>query len=157
MKKLRVPVTLGVFGVLLMMGFVALLHPQHASADSPFNGASFLTTVKDSSGNFASRGVITLHTDHTLSAIDSAQGGPTFFFSSQLGSWQSNNKGGVTARTIDFDFPSSGIARTDYSISFDSSGNVTGTITLTDFPLQGNPLGGGGTVLGTFTFVGQLI
>jgi hypothetical protein len=158
MKLIRRPVTFGAFGILALVGSAALLHPQRASADSPFNGASYVTTVKDSNGNFASRGVITLHTDHTMSVTDSGQGGPAFSFSSQLGSWQSSGQTGAIGRTIDFDFPSAGVARLDYTMTFSSNGTaISGTITLTDFPLQGNPLGGGGTVLGTFTFTGQLI
>lgn len=125
--------------------------------DDGANGVSYLTTIKDSNGNFASRGVITLHSDHTMSVIDSGQGGPTFLFSSQLGSWQLNGSGGAIGRTIDFDFPSAGVARLDYTIHFGANGSATGTIILTDFPLQGNPLDGGGTVLGTFTFTAQSI
>jgi len=158
MQKLRLPVTFGVFGILALVGSVALLHPQHASAQPEFNGASYLITVKDTGGNFASRGVITLHTDRTMSVIDSGQGGPAFFFSSQLGSWRQDGKGGLVAKTVDFNFPPSpGIARLDYTITFNQDGNATGTIALTTFPLIGNPLDGGGTVVGTFTFVGQLI
>jgi len=157
MKQLRLPVTFKIFGILALVGSVALLNPQRAAADEGGSGASYLTTVKDSNGNFASRGVITLHADQTMSVIDSGQGGPAFLFSSQLGSWKSNGQGGAVARTIDFDFPSAGVARLDYTIRFGSNGTITGTITLTDFPLTGNPLDGGGTVLGTFTFSGQMI
>jgi hypothetical protein len=128
-----------------------------AGIDEGGSGASYLTTITDSNGNFASRGVITLHSDHTISVTDSGQGGPAFLFSSQLGSWQLNGNGVAIARTIDFDFPSAGVARLDYTIHFGANGSATGTITLTDFPLQGNPLGGGGTVLGTFTFTAQSI
>ena len=54
--------------------------------------------------------------------------------------------------------PNTDVARLDYTISFRNNGNqVTGTITLTTFPLTGNPLDGGGTVVGTFTFVGDLV
>jgi hypothetical protein len=101
---------------------------------------------------------MTLHGDGTMSVIDSGQGGPTFFFSSQLGSWQLNGNGtGAVGRTIDFDFPSVDVARLDYTIHFGANGTATGTITLTDFPLQSNPLDGGGTVVGTFTFTAQTI
>jgi hypothetical protein len=159
MKQLRLGRTFRLFGILALLGSIAMLHPQHATADPHFNGATYVTTVKDSSGNFASRGVISLHADHTMSVIDSGQGGPTFFFSSQLGSWKPDGKGGLVARTIDFDYPpNADVARLDYTISFDQDGDqVTGTITLTTFPLQANPLDGGGTVTGTFTFVGQLV
>jgi hypothetical protein len=134
-----------------------VLPAQPAAGDDDVRGASYLITVNDSLGNFASRGVMTLHADHTMSVIDSAQGGPAFMFSSQLGSWERDRKGGLVARTIDFDFPSAGVARLDYHITFASGGLVTGTITLTSFPLQGNPLDGGGTVVGTFTFTGMQI
>jgi hypothetical protein len=68
--------------------------------DRELNSASYLTTIKDSAGNFASRGVITLHADHTMSVIDSRQGGPTFLFSSQLGSWKANKNGESAGKTI---------------------------------------------------------
>lgn len=159
MKHLRPGIALGIAGLLAVVGSVALLHPQRATADEgSVNGASFVATVNDSNGNFASRDVITLHSDHTMSVIDSGQGGPAFFFSSQLGSWKPDGKGGAVGKTIDFDYPpNADVARLDYTLKFGISGTVTGTITLTVFPLQGNPLDGGGTVVGTFTFTGQRI
>src|ERR1700741_1610651 len=58
------------------------LYAQQATVDSrsDFRGATYLITVKTAAGAFESRVVITLHGDRTLSAIDSDQGGPTFFF-----------------------------------------------------------------------------
>ena len=161
-KQLRFQVLFGIFGLLAFLGVIALLHPQQATADAEFHGAkgaSYLITVKDSTGNFASRGVITLHADRTMSVIDSGQGGPTFFFTSQLGSWQPDGNGGLVARTIDFDYPpNAATARLDYTIHFgEDGGQTTGTITLTTFPLTGDPLEGGGTVVGKFTFVGQIV
>ena len=160
MKQLRLLVTFGIFGILALVGSVALLHPQHATADQDFNGvngATYVTTVTNSSnGKFSSRGVITLHADHTMSVIDSGQGGPTAVFTSQLGSWKPEGDE-IIARTIDFNLPPSpGVARVDYTIHFEGN-RITGTITLTAFPLTGNPLDGGGTVVGTFTFVGELV
>jgi hypothetical protein len=161
MKHLRVRATLGIFGILAFIGLVALLNPHKAAAQPEWvrNGAAYVTTVTDSNGNFASRGVIALHADHTISVTDSGQGGPTFFFSSQLGSWKLDGKGGIVAKTIDFDYPpNADVARVDYTISFEQGGKqATGTITLTTFPLQSNPLDGGGTVVGTFTFVGNIV
>jgi hypothetical protein len=122
MKHLRLWVKAGIFGLLAVLGSGALLHAQNAG-DQGSSGASYVTTVKDSSGKFASRGVITLHTDHTMSVIDSGQGGPNFF-SSQLGSWRWNIGGGIVARTIDFDFPpNADVARLDYTISFAPDGS----------------------------------
>ena len=156
MKRQRLWITLGVFA-LLAAGSIAALQAQDDDSRG-FRGASYVTTVKDSAGNFASRGVITLHADHTMSVIDSGQGGPTFFFSSQLGSWKFG-KGGLVGRTIDFDYPpNADVARADYTLTFGQDGKqISGTITLTTFPLQADPLGGGGTVVGTFTFTGELI
>jgi hypothetical protein len=147
--------------LLACLGAVALHAPQAtAEALSVFRGATYLITITDAQGAFASRAVITLHSDRTLSAIDSGQGGPTFPFSSQLGAWKPDGKGGVVGRTLDFDFPQSQgtMARLDYTFTFSANTTqVTGTITLTSFPLQGDPLDGGGTVLGEFTFTGMRV
>src|SRR5262249_26520657 len=75
--------------LLACLGAVAL-HAAPATADplTVAQGATYLLTITDATtGVFASRGALTLHGDHTLSAIDSGQGGPTFLFSSQLGAW----------------------------------------------------------------------
>src|ERR1700758_590517 len=70
------------------------LYAQQATVDSrsDFRGATYLITVKTAAGAFESRVVITLHGDRTLYAIDSDQGGPTFFFTSQLGAWREDGK-----------------------------------------------------------------
>jgi hypothetical protein len=159
MKHLRHWLALGIFGLIAAVGSLALPHAQDAG-DRGFSGGSYLTTVKDSAGDFASRGVITMHADQTMSVIDSEQGGPTYFFGSQLGSWKPDGNRRVVGRTINFDFPQSpgGVVRGDYTISFaQDRSQVTGTITVTTFPLETNPFDGEGTVLGTFTFVGELI
>ncbi|HWF45868.1 MAG TPA: hypothetical protein VG168_02590 [Bryobacteraceae bacterium] len=158
MQQLRLPVF---FSLIAALGSVALLSPPNITADSegPHNGATYVTTVNDSSGNFTTRTVVTLHADHTMSVIAADQGGPTSFFTSQLGSWKPDGKGGVVAKTLDFDYPpNADVVRIGYTISFDPDHDrATGTETLTSFPLQGNPLDGGGTVLGTFTFTGELV
>jgi hypothetical protein len=143
------------FCLLLAVGPITSLRAQNAAG---FLGASYVTTVKDSQGNFASRGVITLHADRTISVTDSGQGGPTFFFTSQLGSWKLS-KTGLVATTIDFDYPpNADVARANYTFSFGPTpGQISGTITLTVFPLEADPQGSGGTVVGTFTFTGEII
>jgi len=99
------------------------------------------------------------HRAQRNAAIDSGQKGPTFFFSSQLGSWKPDARDGLVARTIDFDFPpNADVARLDYTVNFSSDRTqVTGTIALRTFPLLGNPLDGDGTVVGEFTFTGTLV
>ena len=146
--------------VLACLGAVVLHAPQ-ATADAPrvFRGATYLITITDAQGAFASRGVVTLHDDRTLSVIDSGQGGPTFFFSSQLGAWKPDGRSGAVGRTLDFNFPpAADVARLDYTFSFSvNDTQVAGTITLRTFPLQADPLDGGGTVLGEFTFSGMRV
>jgi hypothetical protein len=161
MQQLHLPAFLSLIAAL---GSVALLSPPNATAEhegphNADNGATFLTTVKDSSGNFITRTVLTLHADHTMSVVAADQGGPTSFFTSQLGSWKPDGKGGVVAKTIDFDYPpNADVVRIDYTISFDPDDDrATGTETLIAFPLQGNPLDGGGTILATATFAGELV
>ena len=124
------------------------------------NGLSYLITLTDAStGAFVTREVLTFHADHTVSAIASGQGGPTVFFSSQLGSWKFGHAGGLVARTIFFDFTNVIIDRLDYTATFASNRTqVTGTITITDFaPFTADPLGEGGTPFGHFNFTGTLV
>jgi len=149
--------------LLACLGAVAL-HASPATADplTVAQGATYLLTITDAtSGVFASRGALTLHGDHTLSAIDSGQGGPTFLFSSQLGAWAPDGPNSAVGRTLDFDFPQSPdgtLARLDYTFQFSAdNAHVTGTITLRSFPLQGDPLDGGGTEVGQFTFDGTRV
>ena len=147
--------------VLLACLGVMALHAPQATADTPsvFRGATYLITITDAQGAFASQSVITLHGDRTLAAIDSTQGGPNTFFSSYLGAWKPDGKGGAVGRTLNFDFPPhAAVARTDYTFTFsDNDTQVSGTITVRTFPLQGDPLDGDGTLLGEFTFTGTRV
>lgn len=159
MKHPRLWVAVGIIGALAAVGSVALSHAQDGEGRG-FSGGSYLVTTLDSGGSFASRTVITLHSDQTMSVVDSGQGGPAYFFSSQLGAWKMDGNRRITARTIDFNYPPGpGVARLDYTITLGRDPRqVTGTVVLIAFPLEGeNPLEGSGTVLGTFTFAGELI
>jgi hypothetical protein len=143
--------------ILASLGWTAF-YPQKAVAANGMAGATYLITVTDAAnGTFSSRSVITLSVDHSMAAIDSAQGGPSFSFSSQQGAWENAPGNTVKARALDFDFPSVDIARLDYNFTTISNDRVAGTIVLTTFPLTGNPLGSGGTVIGTFNFTGQRV
>ena len=137
----------------------AVLHGQSAGSPNAVLGATYLTTITNAStGQFSSRSLITLHTDHSFAAVDSGQGGPGVQFSSQLGNWAQSPGATITARTLDFSFPpNAGIARVDYDITTVSADTLSGTITLTLFPLNGDPLGGGGTSAGTFNFTGTRV
>ena len=66
----------------LALGALTSLHGQN----NGLPGTTYLTTITDANtGAFASRSVITLHADHSLTSIDSGQGGPGAQFSSQMG------------------------------------------------------------------------
>ena len=139
---------------------VAALCPQQAVAQNDAGlGATYITTNIDSTGAFVSRSAITFHADHTLSVIDSGQGGPTFFYSSEQGTWGFNNMGMLVGRTVDFDFsPTADVAATDYTFKFKPNGTISGTIKFYTFPLTtGNPNDGGGTLGGSFTFTGYRV
>lgn len=135
-----------------------MLHPKKTVAAEGMAGATYVVTITDAStGAFSSRGVITLNVDHTMAVIDSGQGGPAFSFSSQQGAWENAPGNTVRGRTLDFDFPSVDVARLDYNFTTASNDQAAGTIVLTTFPLTGDPLGSGGTVVGTFNFTGQRV
>lgn len=145
--------------LLALLAACASFFPQRAVAGDDPSG-SFLVTITDSAGAFASRSVITLNNNDTVSVIDSGQEGGPVSFSSQLGTWKHAPGGVIKARTLDFSFPfgTGGIARVDYTFNAGVPGNqVQGTIVLTFFPPNGNPLGGGGSPGGTFSFSGTRI
>lgn len=156
MRHRRVLTVLAV-GILTYFGWAALHLQKAAASDDP--SGTFLTTITVAgTGAFSSRSVLTLHSDHSMAVIDSGQGGPGLQFSGQQGTWQRASDGGLEARTLDFSFPSAGIARVDYT--FNSSvpvNEIAGTITLTVFPLTADPLDGGGTVVRTFNFIGTRV
>ncbi len=155
MKHLHIWIAFAIFAFISTLAL-----PQGRwNLNSGFNGGAYFCTVKDSNGNFASRSVITLHSDQTMSVIDSGQEGPNFF-SSQRGSWKTDGRREIAARAIDFIFPQSGsgIARTDFTLAFSRDGSqVTGTIELMAFGLDEDPLEREGTLIGRYTFKGRRI
>ena len=154
MKYVRVLSVLVAF--VLAVGAWATLHGQNSPNGLP--GGTYLTTITDANtGAFASRSVITFYADHSLVSIDSGQGGPGALFSSQMGAWATAPNAAVVARTLDFSFPQAGIARVDYNVASITTTQISGTITLTVFPLTADPQGSGGTVIGHFNFTGARV
>ncbi|HEY6323181.1 MAG TPA: hypothetical protein VJA16_16675 [Thermoanaerobaculia bacterium] len=143
-----------------LLGVCVSAFPQKAAASDDPSG-TFLVTITDATtGAFVSRSVITLHSDHSVAVIDSGQEGGSVPFSSQLGVWEEASHGVVKARTIDWSFPfaTEGSARVDYTFNAGVPENqVQGSIVLTFFPANGNPLDGGGSPGGTFNFSGTRI
>lgn len=162
MKRRRLWATVG--SICLLAATVLLALPRAEDGGEPvFGGGAYLTIIRDAGGYFTSRSVITLHADHTMLAVDSGEQGPANYFGSQLGGWKPGGNHRILGRVIDFQYPLSpngpGVVRADYVINLaPGRRHVTGTITVTAFPLQdGNPFGDDGTLIGTFTFEGQRI
>ncbi len=143
---------------------VAIAPKSEQAICSKFVTGTYLTTIKDANGGFASRGLITLTNDGNFIVGDSNQGGISGVFNpftTSQGTWACTGRREIAARYINFSLSNqggTGIARADYRASFDpTTKTVQGTITLQFFDLQGNPLDGDGVDGGTFPFTGQLI
>jgi hypothetical protein len=129
-----------------------------------FVTGTYLTTIKDANGNFASRALITLTKDGNLIVTDSNQGGILGQFdpfTTSQGTWVCNGTRAIKGRALNFSISNQGgrgIARNDYSATFDHrTQTVEGTIDLRLFGLQANPLQGNGQNAGSFSFTGQLV
>ena len=138
-----------------------------------FFAGTYLTTISDSTGQFASRAIITLTIDGNIVVTDSNQGGvyqgENQFnpFTTSQGSWKCNN-GKVIATTLDFNLSGPlplasnplAIAGQRYRISFNqSTQTLQGTIELRFFDLNATvqeATGSAGVPL-TFTFTGQRV
>ncbi|MGH7999003.1 MAG: hypothetical protein ACREPR_06145 [Brasilonema sp.] len=124
---------------------------------------TYLITLKNASGDFTSRSLITLTADGNFVFSDSNQGGISGRFNpftTGQGTWKCTGKKEVSARALDFSFSDqggTGIARNDYLATFDpQTHTVTGTINLQFFDLQGNPLEGD-VQSGSTSFTGQRV
>jgi len=152
-----------VSGCVLMVGMFAValgaVRPDAAAAAclQQVTGA-YLTTIT-TGPSVASRSTLLLNVQGTMSVIDSTQG--TVGFTAAQGAWDCHVQHGqreLRATALDFNTAGDTIARTDYQATFDPhSETIAGTITLRSFPLLSDPLGSGGTVIGTFAFTGQRI
>lgn len=162
MKPSRIVAAIGAFTLLTAVALWGGSGTRQAGAPV-FSGGAYLTIIKDAGGYFASRSVITLHADHTMMAVDSAEQGPTYYFSGQLGGWKPVGSHRLLGRMINFQYPMNssgpGIARADYVINLSSDRrHVSGTITVVAFPLQEiDPFGEGGTLITTTSFEGERI
>ncbi|MUG91678.1 hypothetical protein F7734_03935 [Scytonema sp. UIC 10036] len=131
---------------------------------SNFVTGTYLTTIKNANGNFASRALITLTKEGNLIVGDSNQGGilgQFNGFTTSQGTWVCNGTRGITARVFNFSISNSGgtgIARNDYSATFNPrTQTVEGTIKLSFFGLEDNPLQGNGQNGGSFSFTGEFV
>lgn len=138
------------FGAILCFGLTI----GEARADNACGAlpGTYLVTVSNSDGSFASRQVVTLTEDGNVIVSNSGQGGETGVFNpftSEQGTWECQSHYPpiqAHAITLDFSLPGSvsgpqQIGRGDYQITFSlTSKTISGTIDLRFFPLTGNPL-----------------
>ena len=142
-----------------LVASLGAVSPQAAVAEcTPQAAGTYLTTI--TSGPTATpRSTILLNVEGTMSVVDSGQG--TVGFTAAQGTWDCQVQHGqpeLQATALDFNTAGDMIFRTDYQATFDpQSETVAGTITLQTFPLAADPLGSGGTEVGTFAFTGQRI
>lgn len=125
---------------------------------------TYLTTITNADGSFASRGLLTLTQEGNFVVGDSSEGGLSGVFNpftTGQGTWVCTGRKQIAARALDFSLSNQGgqgIARIDYSATFDpKTKTVQGTINLYFFGLKDNPLVGNGISGGTTTFSGQLV
>lgn len=126
---------------------------------------TYLTTISDAKGQFASRGVITFSADGNFFVTDSNQGGVKGVFNpfgDTQGTYVCTSNQEIRAVGINFGFSgpdgANDIARSDIQATVDrQSRALQGSITVKAFALNTNPLAGGGSVVGTFQVRGQPI
>jgi hypothetical protein len=126
---------------------------------------TYLTTIADGKGQFASRGVITFSADGNFFVTDSNQGGVEGVFNpfgDTQGTYVCTSNQEIRAVGINFGFSGrdgvNDIARSDIRATVArQSGALQGSITVTSFALNADPLASGGSVVGTFQVTGQLI
>jgi len=143
------------------------------SADCTQLAGSYITTVTDIEGVFASRGILTLTAGGSVIVTDSRQGGQAGVyapFTMGQGAWTctASEEGavGFKAFSLTFTAPAdragASLGRVDYDGTLDAeTGNVTGTLALrlsNARDLEGaEPLANPGAVVETFAFEGDRI
>jgi hypothetical protein len=121
---------------------------------------TYLTNITTSKGRYASRSLVTIHGDGTLSAVDSRQyhGVMGAAFSAQRGDYRCTGPEAAAGRTLNFGFPKrAAIARSEWTITRNkATGAISGTITLIVYRgVRGvDPFGKGGRKVDTFRFTG---
>lgn len=116
---------------------------------------TYLTTIT-LDGKFASRSVLTFHSDRTMSVVDSAQISQNLMFSDQQGVWKKRGNH-VVGQTIDITFmPIPGLARNDYDLIVDEqNATLSGHIELRTYEISGDPLHDDGVLIGIYEVTGE--
>jgi hypothetical protein len=134
---------------------------------------TYITTITDIEGVFASRGIVTFTREGGVLVTDSRQGGQTGVydpFSAGQGAWSCSSveDGSIAFSAISINFTTppgsagSNFGRVDYEGTLDpSNGEISGTISLRisdsgDLEAA-EPIAAPGEVLETFSFAGQRV
>ena len=129
----------------------------HAGCLKEVAGA-YLATIT-SGPTVTSRSTVLFNAEGTMSVVDSGQG--TIGFTAAQGAWDCQVQHGhraLRASGLDFNTAGDMVFRTNYQATFDAKAEtIAGTIALRSFPLLADPLGSGGTVVGTFAFTARRI
>ncbi|HMB75559.1 MAG TPA: hypothetical protein VKN76_04110 [Kiloniellaceae bacterium] len=119
-----------------------LLVPPTAAAQAESAGKAcrslivggYVSSIENSDGSFASRSLLTFHSDGALNSVDARQfsGDVDTAFSAQQGRYRCSGRRTATATTLDFGFSGDGdIGRADYRIVIEPDGSLSGDFTLT--------------------------
>lgn len=122
---------------------------------------TWLTTISNGAGDYASRSLLTIHADGTIVSADSAQhqGLQGSSFSAQHGAWRCSTTSSAAATTLNFGFPNrESIARSDWTLAHDGKA-LKGTIALHIFPgVKGiDPFRTDSKPVETFNFTAQRV
>ncbi|MDO9104339.1 MAG: hypothetical protein Q7U57_05190 [Methylovulum sp.] len=138
----------------LMAALILPTVPFNAAAADTGNACralisgTYLATISNPDGSFASRAVLTFNSDGNLSSADSNQGGMAGgfnAFTTSLGSWHCEDRRTLHGTVINFSLPGvasaeGGIARSDYQASFNvRKQTIQGTIDVRFFGLTDDP------------------
>lgn len=133
---------------------------QSTSCNAALVG-TWLTTIQNAAGDYASRSLLTIHADGTMVSADSAQhqGLQGSSFSAQHGAWRCSTDASAAATTLNFGFPTrESIARSDWTLAHDGKA-LKGTIALHIFPgVKGiDPFRADSKPVDTFNFTAQRV
>ena len=115
---------------------------------------TYLMALKDESGAFASRSLVTFFADGNLSCVDScSRPNPS---GNSSGTCTGPNTIAATALNFNFD-TEPGIVRVDYLAEFDQSKRIEGTMGFSFFDIQGNPLRARSPDVDVVPFTGRFV
>ncbi|MGE0659528.1 MAG: hypothetical protein AB7O63_08550 [Reyranellaceae bacterium] len=129
--------------LLPILALLLLPLPSAAQTTEPCRAmaGTYLATIANGTGDYASRALITLFGDGNLHIVDSSQdvGLQGSSFSTQSGAWRCSTDASAAARTLNFGFPPRGsVARSDWTLAYDGKApngvTLKGTIALHIFP-----------------------